>query len=119
MESVVRNCQRCNSIDPAPIKTQKRSLSVDKRLERLAIDHTHYKNRVYLSVIDCGPSRFSIWREVKTEGADDVIKILDELFMEHGAPTEILVDNGGAFTGDKFKHLCIKWSVKIDYRCAH
>ena len=119
MESVVRNCQRCSSIDPAPIKTQKGSLSVDKCWERLAIDHTHYKNRVYLSVIDCGPSRFSIWREVKTEGADDVIKILDELFMEHGAPTEILVDNGGAFTGDKFKHLCIKWSVKIDYRCAH
>lgn len=34
----------------------------------LALDVIHY-SRLYLSMIDCGPGRRAIWREIRTETA--------------------------------------------------
>ena len=51
--SVVKNCSKCLSIDPALICWPVGNLSVESNSSRVAIDVTHF-----LSIIDCGPSRY-------------------------------------------------------------
>lgn len=119
MRQIIQECSRCNSIDPAPIKVSRGYLSIGENWQRLAMDHTHYNNQVFLSIIDCGPSRFSIWRKVASESSEDVVSVCRQLFMERGPPDEILTDNGGAFVGNEFKNLCKSWNVYVNYRCAH
>ena len=60
VHAIVMDCKTCHSIDPAPVKWRKGSLDVDKVWQRVAMDITHYKGRSYLTLIDCGPSRFTI-----------------------------------------------------------
>ena len=52
--SVVKACETCQSIDPAPV-----------RWKRLAMDLTHHNGENFLTIIDCGPSRFAIWRPLR------------------------------------------------------
>lgn len=72
VQAVVSKCQRCNSIDPAPVKWKKGHLSVADVWGRVAMDVTHYRGRHYLTLIDCGPSRFAIWRELGRQSAEEV-----------------------------------------------
>ena len=41
---VVRKCERCQSVDPAPVNHRTGKLSVDRVCTRVAINVTHYKN---------------------------------------------------------------------------
>ena len=50
------------SIDPAPQNWDKGHFSVIDNWQRLAVDVTHYNRFCYLTCVDCGPSRFAIWR---------------------------------------------------------
>ncbi|XP_043211053.1 uncharacterized protein LOC122375611 [Amphibalanus amphitrite] len=56
--AVVSHCDACRSIDPAPVKWKPGKLEVNESWTRLAIDVTHHQRSLYLSVVDCGPSRF-------------------------------------------------------------
>jgi len=76
VKSVVDSCNQYLSIDPAPIQYQHGNLSVKSVWERLAIDVTHVNGRLFLSVIDCGPSRFTIWKPLKTESASEIVSVL-------------------------------------------
>ena len=69
VRSVVEKCDVCCSIDPAPARWDRGSLGVTGSWEMLAIDITHYQGRSYLTIIDCGPSRFSISRALLGGGA--------------------------------------------------
>ncbi|XP_065654928.1 uncharacterized protein LOC136081531 [Hydra vulgaris] len=60
VEECVCKCCQCNSIDPAPIKWENGVLDVPDISYRNACDVTHYKGSPYLTMIDCGPSRFAI-----------------------------------------------------------
>ena len=42
VKSVVRACEACQSIDPAPVRWEKGDLSVKKNWNRLAMDMIHY-----------------------------------------------------------------------------
>jgi len=119
VKQVIKGCQRCNSIDPAPRRLKVGKLSVDENWKKLAIDHTHVKNNVYLTVIDCGPSRFAIWRKVRSQSAEETAFNCQQIMYEHGIPDEVLVDNGGAFSGGDFSKMCQELGVRIIYRCAH
>ena len=57
---VVTECDVCRSIDPAPVKWRHGVLQVQTTWTRLAIDITHHRGQLYLTVVDCGPSRFSL-----------------------------------------------------------
>ena len=61
VRSVVRACEACQSIDPAPVHWEKGDLSVKKNWSRLVMDVTHYYRGHFLTLIDCGPSCFAIW----------------------------------------------------------
>lgn len=115
---VVDSCQQCRSIDPAPVRWDHGTLEVAGDWQRLACDVTHYKSRCYLTLVDCGPSRFSIWRFVQNEGAESIIRELLQVFRERGPPAELLCDNG-VFRSKKIFELCEKWSVKLIFRCAY
>ena len=116
---IVQTCQRCQSIDPAPVVHERGRVFVDKQWGRLAIDVTHYRNVPYLSMVDCGPSRYAIWRELPNETAEVVVKVLDTVFFEHGPVDELLMDNSTVFRSQKLRDLLDKWGVRRCFRAAY
>ena len=67
VRSVVRSCSKCQSIDPAPVSHEKGEIGVRDNWKRITIDVTHYRQVPYLSIVDFGPGRFAIWRELKRD----------------------------------------------------
>ena len=116
---VVRGCEACQSIDPAPVQWQKGALNVDASWDRLAVDITHYGREHYLTLIDCGPSRFAIWRLLRRQDTASVVRQLESIFLERGPPAEILTDNGTVFTCQTFQHFLRDWGVHLHFRCAY
>ena len=119
VRAVVTNCDVCQSIDPAPVKWRKGDLSVEKVWHRLGMDVTHCGGRHYLTLIDCGPSRFAVWRQLRLQTSESVIKELETVFYERGAPEELLTDNDTAFRSRAFAEFARRWSVRLRFRCAH
>ena len=73
VKEVVRSCEQCQSIDPAPALHEEGSLSVDKSWKRLSVDVTHYHGISYLTMVDCGPERLAIWMELKRETTQCIV----------------------------------------------
>ena len=119
VERVIKACRRCKSIDPAPVRWTKGCLNVDNCWERVAIDITHYNNDRYLTAIDCGPSRFTVWRKINMESSVVVASILESIFVEFGPPSEILMDNSSTFRSEHLRQLFDKWAVSSRFRCAY
>jgi hypothetical protein len=115
----VRCCQRCKEIDPAPVQWEKGELEVAEVWERVACDVTHYENQRYFTMIDCGPSRFAIWRHIEEESASTIVKIVKQIFLERGPPVEMLLDNAKTFHSQQFLDLCKAWGVRVIFRCAY
>ena len=59
VQTVVRACERCQSIDPAPVHWKVGKLDVCDNWRRVGMDITHYEDQHYLTLIDCGPSRLA------------------------------------------------------------
>ena len=119
VRQVVRQCDRCQSIDPAPSVHESGEIWVDKDWKRLAVDVTHYRHGMYLSVVDCGPGRVAIWRELRAEKADEIAGMLNQIFLERGPVDEVLMDNGAVFRSRVLKDVCDKWNVRRYYRAAY
>lgn len=66
------------------------------------MDVTHYGGKSYMTLIDCGPSRFSLWRPLKLQTSASIIQQLEAVFFEQGAPEELLTDNDTAFRSKMF-----------------
>lgn len=111
VREVVRSCERCQSIDPPPVRHHSGEFSVGDNWKRLAIDVTHFRQAMYLPVIDCGPSRFALWRKLKRETADEVVAVIEELFFERGPVDEVLMDNSSTFHSTLLQQFFDKWSV--------
>ena len=119
VKRVVQGCERCNSIDPAPGSHEVGELSVGGTWERVAIDVTHYHNVPYLTLVDCGPGRFAIWRELKSEMAHHIAEELNQIFLERGPVGEVLLDNGPAFRSEQFQSFLRRWNVGVFFRAAY
>ncbi|XP_014789427.1 uncharacterized protein LOC106883070 [Octopus bimaculoides] len=52
VKKVVAKCDRCQSIDPAPGGHEQGNLSVERNWRRLAVDVTHYRQGMYLSMVN-------------------------------------------------------------------
>lgn len=115
----VKQCDACRAIDPAPVKWPHGSLGVPETWWRLAIDVTHYLGHAYLSIIDCGPSRFCLWRQLRRPDADTVADHLEQIFYERGSPVELLCDNDTVFRGRRLAALAARWSVSLRFRAAY
>jgi len=80
VQHVVRICQVCQSIDPAPEHWTPRELGVDRVRHKVGMDITHFEGRNYLSLIDCGPSGFAVWRHLRRQDSATVIQQLEAVF---------------------------------------
>ena len=111
--AVVANCDACQSIDPAPAKWLKGSLDVQRVWQRVGMDITHYKGCSYLTLIDCGPSRFAIWRQLRLQTSASITGQLEVVFSERGAPKELLTDNDTAFRSSIFATFAECWGENL------
>ena len=119
VQKAVGSCEQCQSIDPAPSRHREGSLHVDRDWSGLAIDVTHYRGVPYLTIVDFGPSRFAIWREIKRETARCVYKELQQIFRERGPVDEIVMDNAQSFKAAELVQLFHAWNVHAYYRAAY
>jgi hypothetical protein len=118
-KTVVQNCRDCSSIDPAPARWDPGALSVDSNWKRVACDVTHYGGHCYLTLIDCGPSRFALWRKMRSEDDNSIVEALEQVLYERGAPEELLFDNAPAFHSQRVTELCSMWGIGLRFRCAY
>ena len=72
VQEVIKQCKECQSIDPAPTRHEKEELHVTENWKRLAIDVTHYRHELYLTMIDCEPGKVAIWRKIRTETMKEI-----------------------------------------------
>lgn len=112
VEQVVLACHLCRSIDPQSVRWNHGTLEVENVWERLAVDVTFVSSQPYLSVVDCGPSRFAIWQRLLNETSDSVIRCLSKVFCERGPPQQLLSDNGPCFSSRKMKEFLGEWGVE-------
>ena len=59
------------------------------------MDVTHVKRLHYLTLIDCGPTQFAVWRRLQRQDTDSVIQQLKMVFLERGVPVELLLRSDG------------------------
>ncbi|XP_067932922.1 uncharacterized protein [Watersipora subatra] len=117
IEEVVKHFHVCKRIDPAPAHWKTGQVDVESDWYHLATDITHYQGIPYLTVIDCGPSRFAAWRKLRNETYSVVMEQLDHIFCQRGSPVKIFSDNGSCYRS--FKPLLDKWVVNHIYSCAY
>ena len=60
-------------------------------------------------MVDCGPSRFAIWRQLKFEDARSVIGQLESVFRERSASVELLLDNAAVFHSGQISEFANSW----------
>ena len=94
-------------------------MKVNKVWDRLACDVTHVGQEKFVTIVDCGPSRFAVWQRVNHEDETEVVACLRKVFEWYSAPKELLMDNGRAFRSKKVEELCNKWAVNRLFRAAY
>ena len=119
VRDVLASCDVCQSIDPAPQRWRHGTLAVQTDWERLSIDVTHVGGSRYLSIVDCGPSRFGLWRLLRRETGEEITGLLEQVFWERGAPAELLLDNATEFRGRVMRAFAAKWRVALRFRAAY
>lgn len=119
VKSVVDSCEMCQSIDPAPVRWTPGSLQVSSSWLRVAADVVHHAGIIYLSLVDCGPGRYAIWRRLHSESGDAVVRELQSIFRERGPFRELLTDNGPCFRSSAVASLLQKWKVAHLYSCVY
>ncbi|XP_029642776.1 uncharacterized protein LOC115217275 [Octopus sinensis] len=118
-KKVVRSCDRCQSIDPTPCGHEQGNLLVERNWKCLVVDVMHYHQRMYLSMVNCGPGRLAIWRELRTGIADKIAQILNGIFLERGPVEELLMDNGAVFHSEALRDMLNWWNVRCLFRAAY
>ena len=78
-----------------------------------------YGARHFLTLTDCGPSRFSIWRQLARQDSASVICQLETVFFERGPPHELLTDNDTAFCSREFMAFANDWGINLQFRFAY
>lgn len=119
VQKVVQECDRCRMIDPASVRWEKGSLGVEATWSRVAVDITHYEGSPYLTLVDCGPGRFAIWRKLRDETGKEVATHMELTFRERGLPQELISDNGPCFRSGVFSELLSKLGVQHLLSCAY
>ena len=119
VRAVVKECQTCQSIDTAPARWRKGRRGTDTTWSGLGMDITHYGSQHFLTLIDCGPTRFAIWRPLVRQDSSSVIRELESIFYERGPPEENLTDNDKAFGSMEFRRFVEEWGIRIRHRCAY
>ena len=93
----------------------KGDLAVEDNWTQVAVDMTHYDNQLFLSMVDCGPSRFAIWLRLQTKSAANIVAQLRSVVIERGPYKELLMDNSTAFRLAAVERFADKWRTSMDH----
>ncbi|XP_047144620.1 uncharacterized protein LOC124818134 [Hydra vulgaris] len=96
----------------------KRNLAVSKVWERVACDVTHVDSSLYLTCIDCGPSRYTLWTPLGDESATMVVQALETIWSTLGPSSEVLLDNSKSFRSQLMQTMAAKWEIRLVYRAV-
>jgi ribonuclease HI len=122
VKRVLSGCEKCQSIDPAvraENRVERGELSVEDNWTRVAVDVTHYSGSLYLSMVDCGPSRFAIWRRILNESAAHIVSHLRQIVIERGPFSELLLDNSATFRSATLEEFADEWGICLRFRAAY
>ena len=122
VKSELAGCEACQQFDPAlrgENLVTTGSLAVEDNWSRVAVDVTHCKGQLYLSMVDCGPSRFAIWRKLSSETATHIVAQLRSVVLERGPCAEFLMDNATAFRSATLREFADDWGIALRYRAAY
>ncbi|XP_043192569.1 uncharacterized protein LOC122365419 [Amphibalanus amphitrite] len=79
VRAVIRQCQACQSVDPAPQRWVRGTLGVNECWERVSMDVCHADNQLYLTLVDCigterceNASNFADWFPPLTQRSVDL-----------------------------------------------
>ena len=70
-------------------------------------------------MVDCGPSRFAIWRNIQNESESQVVSVLRQIFSRFGPPIEIFCDNAKSFRSNLMQGFCKLWKISLTFSCAY
>ncbi|KFD46672.1 hypothetical protein M513_12440 [Trichuris suis] len=118
-DTAFRSNEDARLADPAPTKWKHGRLEVPKVWQRVGVDVTHCGKELYLTLIDCGPSRFCIWRRPSQSSSTEIARHLESVFYERGGPEEMLTDNDTAFRSNEVARLAERWGTRLRFRCAY
>lgn len=104
VRAVVKGCRTCQSIDPAPVKWRKGKLGVTRTWSRLGMDISHYGGQNFLMLIDCGPTRFTVWRPLSRQDLSSIICQLELVFYAVDSSGASWTNRGSSFDYDV--HMC-------------
>ena len=119
---VLASCEPCARIDPAgraENRVEPGDLAVEGNWARVAIDVTHYNGAHFLSMVDCGPSRFTVWRRLPDETASSALRHLRQVMLEHGPVAELLMDNATIFRSGAMEEFAKEWGIALRFRAAY
>merc|ERR1712055_271038 len=122
VRSTVDECVPCQRVDPAARaenQVARGDLSVASNWTRIACDVTHYHSACYLTMVDCGPSRFAIWRQMPNETAAAIVAHLHQVVIERGPCVELLLDNSTAFRSETVEQFADNWGISLRFRAAY
>nr|XP_047132503.1 uncharacterized protein LOC101240105 [Hydra vulgaris] len=118
VKQVVAECDECNSIDPNVMSWDKGNLAVSKVWERVACDVSHVDSSLYLTCIDCGPSRYTLSTPLSDESATRVVQALETIWSTLGPSSEVLLDNSKLFRSQLMQTMAAKWEIRLIYRAV-
>nr|XP_047126119.1 uncharacterized protein LOC124807786 [Hydra vulgaris] len=118
VKQVVAECDECNSIDPNVMLWDKGNLAVSKVWERVACNVTHVDSLLYLTCIDCGPSRYTLWTPLSDESATMVVQALETIWSTLGPSSEVLLDNSKSLRSQLMQTMAAKWEIRLIYRAV-
>ena len=100
-------------------KWKKGKLSLKNNWSRFVMNVTHHNGENFLTIINCGPSRFAIWWPLHRQDAHTDIWQLENVFLERSLLMEILTNNNTAFISKDFREFVRNWDVHLRFRCAY
>lgn len=119
VSAVVKECKPCSRIDPAlNFKWKNGVIETNTPWDRWAIDITYISHQPYLSCVDCS-SRYTVWRRLSNETAEQICGNLRQIIAELGPPKCLLSDNGVVFHSKLYKDLLKDWDIVPEYACAY
>ena len=116
----VENCIKCIIFTKKQTKHENYLKNIDKGVEpfdTIHVDHmgplqvTPRRNKHIFAVVDAF-TRFIKLYATKSTGSKEVIKCLENYFVQYSVPRRIVSDRGTCFTSDEFRYFVDSRSVK-------
>ena len=108
MKYVARNC----------VKPLINDLAASKPWQELSIDNFEWKGHKYLIIPDCF-SHFVVVKSLDKIDTATTIRLLLEVFAEHGLPHKIRCDRCSNFTSIDFTNFCSDLGITLSFSSSY